>query len=207
MYIEQPLQHYLDDLASAQPTPGGGSASALSGALAAALASMVARMTQGKSGYDTVQARIEHIISQTEQLRARFQQFIEEDIAAYQSLSAAYKMPRGTDEERAARTQAIQTRLLDAVRVPLAMVTSAAQLSTLCRDIAEIGNANLLSDILVSMALLTGAAEGAAAMVRINLRAMKNAELVQLLEPQLTIGLQKVAEAHQMVKEFAGRRM
>ena len=104
MYIDTPLQNYLDDLASSQPTPGGGSASALTGAIGAGLATMVARLTLGKAEYADVQQEIESLIEQTEQLRTRFQQLVQEDIDVYGQLSACFKMPRTTDEERAART-------------------------------------------------------------------------------------------------------
>src|ERR1700736_6144570 len=112
MYLEQTLQHYLDDLASSQATPGGGSASALTGAMGAALASMVARLTLNKSGYADVQQEIEGLLQQTERLRVRFQQLMQEDIDAYGRLSECFKMPRETDEERAARSAAIQSRLV-----------------------------------------------------------------------------------------------
>src|SRR5713101_4217015 len=107
MYMQQSIQHYLDELASAQPTPGGGSASALSGALGAALASMVCRLTPGKAGYEEVQPEIERIWEQTEQLRTRFAQLLQEDIEAYGRLSATYKMPRASDIDRIARTAAM----------------------------------------------------------------------------------------------------
>src|SRR5579872_3338348 len=150
MYIEESIQHYLDELASAQPTPGGGSASALSGALGAALASMVCRLTPGKADYEDVQSEIEHIWEQTERLRARFAQLVQEDIVAYGQLAAAYRMPRGTDEERSQRSAAIQERLTAAAQVPLEVVESAATTINLCRRLAEIGNANVLSDILAA---------------------------------------------------------
>src|SRR5437588_11992622 len=111
MYLEQTLHSYLDDLASAQPTPGGGSASALRGAMGAALASMVCRLTLGKAGYEQAQAEVEDILEQTEQLRARFRQLLAEDIAAYGRLSAGYKLPRETGEGRAARAAAMQKQL------------------------------------------------------------------------------------------------
>ena len=199
MYLEQTLQHYLDDLASAQPTPGGGSASALSGAMGAALASMVCRLTLGKAGYEQAQAEVEDILEQTEQLRARFQQLLEEDIAAYGRLSASYKMPRETDEERAARTAAIQKQLVEAALVPLEMVQCAAKLTQYCVRIAEIGNANVLSDIATATALATSATEGASSMVNINLQAMKNAKLVNELGAQLKNALQLVRKGNQQV--------
>ena len=199
MYIEQTLQHYLDDLASAQPTPGGGSASALSGAMGAALASMVCRLTLGKSDYAGAQAEIGGILEQTEQLRARFQQLLEEDIAAYGRLSACYKMPRETDEERAVRAAAIQKQLVDAALVPLEMVQCAAKLTQHCVRIAEIGNVNVLSDIAAATALASSAAEGASSMVNINLQAMKNAQLVNELGTRLKNALQLVRKGSQQV--------
>src|SRR2546421_3555264 len=103
MYLDKPLLYYLDELASAKSTPGGGSAAALSGALGAALASMVARLTLGKANYANVQPAIQELLEQTEQLRIRFQQLMQEDSDAYGRLSACFQMPRTTDEERAAR--------------------------------------------------------------------------------------------------------
>src|SRR2546425_13325645 len=83
MYLDQPLEHYLDDLASAKATPGGGSAAALSGVMGAGLASMVARLTLGKAEYSDVQQEIEELLQRSEKLRMRFQQLIQEDIDAY----------------------------------------------------------------------------------------------------------------------------
>src|SRR5579872_1595797 len=166
MYLEQPLQQYLDDLASANSTPGGGSASAISGAMGAALASMVARLTIGKANYADVEEEISGILQQTEQLRERFQQLMLEDIAAYGKLSATFKLPRTTDEERAARTLAIQEQLVEAALVPLEMVESAAELVKYCQRIAEIGNKNVLSDIATGALLGASAGAGAAWMVR-----------------------------------------
>jgi len=206
MYIEESIQHYLDELASAQPTPGGGSASALSGALGAALASMVCRLTPGKAGYEEVQSEIEQIWEQTERLRARFAQLLQEDIAAYGQLAAAYRMPRGTDEERSERAATIQQRLAAAARVPLEVVEGAATITSLCRRIAEIGNVNVLSDILASTALERAAAEGAAAMVRINLRPMKNAQLAAELEERLANAWQSVEQGRLEVAAIVGRR-
>src|SRR6266581_7194403 len=87
MYFDKPLQTYIDELASSQPTPGGGSASALSGALGAALASMVARLTLNKSEYADVHEQIEVLLQQTEAIRERFQLLMQADIDVYGLLS------------------------------------------------------------------------------------------------------------------------
>ncbi len=206
MYIEESIQHYLDDLASARPIPGGGSASALSGAMGAALASMVCRLTLGKAGYEDAQSEIEHIVGQTEHLRARFAALVQEDIAAYGRLVAAYRMSRASDQERGERAAAIQQRLEEAARVPLEVVECAATVTQHCQRIAEIGNSNVLSDILAASALVQASAEGAASMVRINLRSMKDAGLVGELEARLATALQAITQGKSQVTAIVGRR-
>lgn len=206
MYLEKPLQQYLDDLASRQPTPGGGSASALSGALAAALASMVGRLTLGKAGYEDAQAEIEVIITLTEQARKRFVELLEEDIAAYGRLSSAYKMPRGTEDERAARSRVIQEHLTEAALAPLEVVETSANLSSFLVRLAQVGNASVLTDLETAVMLANAAAMGAAAMVRVNLHSMRDAALVNQLQARLAAALNQVTENGQRVVEIAGRR-
>ena len=206
IYIEEKLHRYLDDLASAQPAPGGGSTAALSGAMGAALASMVCRLTIGKDAYAGVQREIEELLKQTEHLRLRLQQLMQEDIEAYERLSACYKLPRETSEERAARTAAIQKQLVEAALVPLEVVERAAELVFCCKRIAEIGNATVLSDVVTGAILASGAGEGAALMVRINLRAVKNAELVAKLGERLSSALTVIAEGVHMVTRIVEGR-
>ena len=206
MYLDKPLQHFLDELASLKPTPGGGSASALCGAMGAALVSMVARLTLGKAAYADVQPEIEKLLQQTEKLRERFQQLMQEDIDAYSRLSAAFKMPRSTPEESEARSKAIQARLVEAALVPLEMVESASKLLQYCRRIAEIGNANVLSDVATASLLASSAANGAAEMVRVNLRGMKDPELVSVMTNRLNVALEDIAECSQQVTGIIGGR-
>src|SRR5438874_11643476 len=113
MYLDKPLQHFLDELASSKPTPGGGYSSTLCRTMGAALASMVARLTLGKAAYADVEPEIEKLLSETEILRERFQQLMQEDIDAYGRLSAAFKMPRSTPAESAARSKTSQARLFE----------------------------------------------------------------------------------------------
>jgi formiminotetrahydrofolate cyclodeaminase len=206
MYNEKPLQQYLDDLASGQSTPGGGSASALSGAMAAALASMVSRLTLGKPGYEEVQSEIETIILQTERARKRFTALQEEDISAYGRLSAAYKMPRGTEDERAARSKAIQEHLTGAALVPLEVVETSAHLSSFFMRLAEVGNATVLTDLETAVMLANAAAMSAAAMVLVNLHSMRDTALVNQLQARLAAALNRVTENGQQAVEIAGRR-
>jgi formiminotetrahydrofolate cyclodeaminase len=206
MYLDKPLQTYLDELASSQPTPGGGSAAALSGAMGAGLASMVARLTLGKADYVTVQQEIEAISQQTERLRARFQQLMQEDIEAYGRLSATFKLPRTTPEEKTARTEAIQKQLAAAALVPLEVAEYAAELVRYCLRIAEIGNANVLSDVAAGAALASSAGTGASWMVRTNLRAMKDLELMNALSNRLSTALDTITTYNQQIVNKVGER-
>jgi methenyltetrahydrofolate cyclohydrolase len=206
MYLDRPLHDYLDELASAQPTPGGGSAAALSGAMGAALASMVAHLTLGKAKYADVEPEIEELLQQTEKLRARFQQLMQEDIDAYGKLSTSFKLPRNTPEEVDARDKAIQKQLLEAALVPLEMLESAFQLVQYCCRLAEIGNANVLSDIATGALLASSAGAGAAWMVRANLVAMKDLEMVNILSDRMSVALDGITEYSRRVTTIIGGR-
>jgi len=206
MYMEETLHRYLDDLASALPAPGGGSTAALSGAMGAALASMVCRITFGKDAYADVRQEIEELLRKTEYLRSRFQQLMQEDIEAYGHLSASYKLPRATSEEQKYRTEMIQKQLVEAASVPLEVVKCAAELIQSCQRIAEIGSVSVLSDVATGTTLASCSGKSAAFMVRINVRSMKNDTLVGELENRLNTALAIIAEGvNQVINIVEGR--
>ncbi len=206
MYLEESLQTFLDDLASAKSTPGGGSASALTGAMAAGLASMVAQLTVHKPEYLDVHSEMERLLQETERLRHRLEELIQADIEAYGKLSAAYKLPRTTGEEKAERSSAIQKQLVEAALVPLEVVENAAELVLYCERIAEIGNKSVLSDIATGGILASSAAAGASWMVRINLQAMKDMELINVLGDRLSRALDTITVGNQRIVMIVGER-
>ena len=205
-YMEETLQRYLDDLSSVQPVPGGGSTAALSGAMGAALASMVCRITMGKEAYADVQQEIEELLRRTEYLRSRFQQLMQEDIEAYGRLAACYKLPRETSEERKYRTDMIQKQLVEAALVPLEVAECAAELILCCQRIAEIGSITVLSDVATGAILASCAGEGASFMVRINMRSLKNDKLVAELGDRLNTALAIIAEGVEQATNIVGGR-
>jgi methenyltetrahydrofolate cyclohydrolase len=207
MYIEEPLERFLDDLSSSQPTPGGGSSAALSGAMGAALASMVCRLTMGKKAYISKQQEIKELLRKTEDLRYRFQQLMQEDIETYGRLSAVFKLPQGTIEERTARADAVQKQLVLAALVPLQVAESAAELIQCCQRIAEIGSNALLSDVATGALLASCAGEGAAYMVRINLRPMKDEKLVVEFQDRLNTAQALILEGVQGVTTIVGGKV
>ena len=140
------LTRYLESLGSSAPTPGGGAASALAGALAAALAEMVAQLTVGRPKYAAVDTRVREIIAQLRELRARLLGLMADDERAFTGVSAAYKLPKASDDERTARDTAIQAALLEAMRPPLAVMTAACDALALAEEIARTGNGTVASD-------------------------------------------------------------
>jgi formiminotetrahydrofolate cyclodeaminase len=206
MYLDRQLREYLDDLASAKPTPGGGSTAAVSGAMGAALVCMVARLTLDKAEYAAVRAEVAGIVQSAEALRARFQILMVEDMEAYGKLSACFKLPKATGEEKAARTRAIQASLVDAALVPLEMAERAVELVHSSQRIAEIGNKNVLSDIATASTLASSAASGAAWMVRVNIQGLKDQAQAEVLNHRLNVALQAVTEGCQRVIQVIGER-
>src|ERR1700732_5007896 len=118
MTTHSAIRTFLDDLASERPTPGGGGAAAVSGAIGAALVSMVANLTIGKKNYEAVREALEAVNAKAEVLRAELIRAIEEDVVAFNSVMGAYGLPRATDEEKAKRAASIQTALKYATLAP-----------------------------------------------------------------------------------------
>lgn len=140
------LTTFLESLGSSAPAPGGGAASALAGALAAALAEMVAQLTVGRPKYAAVDERVRDAIERLRLARARLLQLMDDDEHAFRAVSAAYKLPKSDDDERAGRETAIQRALVEAMRPPLAVMSTACDVLTLAEELARIGNATVASD-------------------------------------------------------------
>jgi formiminotetrahydrofolate cyclodeaminase len=142
----QPIEAFLDGLASDAPTPGGGAVAALCGAAGAALVSMVCNLTIDKTGYEEAQDRVRAILPDAEQARGRFLELADADASAFDGVMAAFRMPKETDAQKAARSQAIQVGYEEAARTPLEIARLAAGLLEPAREVTEIGNVNAASD-------------------------------------------------------------
>jgi formiminotetrahydrofolate cyclodeaminase len=140
------LEQFLDALGSGAPTPGGGAASALVGALAAALAEMVARLTVGRPKYAAVEERAQAVLRETQGLRNELLALVDEDAQAYGGVAAAYALPKGTDDVRRMRDEAIQAALVAAMQPPLQIMERGCDVLRLAGEIAEIGNPTVASD-------------------------------------------------------------
>ncbi|HEV2235929.1 MAG TPA: cyclodeaminase/cyclohydrolase family protein [Ktedonobacterales bacterium] len=143
---EQSVSTFVDALASAAPTPGGGAASALAGALAAALAEMVGQLTVGRPRFQAVEAEARELLARLAAQRSALLRLMAEDAAAYQRVSTAYALPRATDADRATRERAIQAALLGAMEPPRAIAAAALECLRATAAIAAIGNPSVISD-------------------------------------------------------------
>ena len=146
MITDDSIEKFLDELAGRNPTPGGGSAAAIMGAMGAALVSMVCNVTLGKKGYEGVEAEMRSILHESERVRRRLTEMMAQDIAAFESLLAAYKMPKADDGEKARRATAIQAGLRRATEVPLDCARACAEVIALSRRASEHGYLNVISD-------------------------------------------------------------
>ena len=164
------LDGWIDELAGGAPTPGGGSAAALAGTLAAALVAMVARLTVGKKAYAAVDAQAREILAEAEQLRGELRRLVDEDAAAYEGVSRAYKIPK----DDAGRAHAIDDALLAAARPPAEVVKRGRRLLALAQTIEHIGNKNAVSDARVAGMLARTAIDGATENVNANLAALSD---------------------------------
>lgn len=197
MLIEKPVSVFLDELASSAPAPGGGSAAALAGAIGAALVSMVANLTVGKKDYANVQDDIQRLLGQSEGLRHKCQELLDADVAAYTEVSKVYKMPRDTEEAKAARGEAMQKALKNATAVPMELGEVCVEILKLCPEATEKGNVRAVSDVGVAALMAEAALRAAALNVLINLGSIKD----EVFVGQERLRLKKLLAGQSELKE------
>ena len=146
MLKDTSIELFLDDLASRKPTPSGGSAAAVMGAMGAALVSMVCNLTIGRTQYRDFEEELKSVLTKAEELRRDLMKMIEEDMQAFDGVMRAYRMPRLTKDETATRAQVIQTALKTATLVPMRCCRACREVIILGRVVGDKGNRNVVSD-------------------------------------------------------------
>ncbi len=160
----------LDALASASSTPGGGSAAAHTGATAASLVSMVARLTMGKKKYAHVETKMQTILTQSEALREDLTHSIQLDSSAFDNVMAAYRLPKDNAEQQEIRRKAIEHATLLATQAPMGVARKASQVLELAEQVIRYGNITALSDAATGASLASAAITGAGYNIRINIK-------------------------------------
>ena len=172
------LEAFCAATASSAPSPGGGGVAALAGALAAALAEMVAQLTLGKKGYEDSADEMNALIVQAAALRAELLDQITRDGASFNAYIAALALPKETDREKEARRQAMQEALKTAAEVPLGIAETAIRIMPIAAVMVQKGNANAITDGMTSAMMTRAAVLGALVNVKINLGLIKDAAYV-----------------------------
>jgi formiminotetrahydrofolate cyclodeaminase len=167
--LDLPLRALLDRFASPDPTPGGGSAAALSGALGAALVAMVCAMEKTRSGAPAERERLDEAGPRAREAGERLRRLVDEDSAAYDAVMAAYRLPRATDGEKSARKEAVSRAMAQATEVPRQTAQACLEVMSAAAETAAHGNPGALSDARTGGALAWAGLLGAVENVRINL--------------------------------------
>jgi formiminotetrahydrofolate cyclodeaminase len=174
MLASKTVTELLEAFSSPTPTPGGGSAAALAGAVGASLLAMVAAMPKTKTGRPEERAALDGVLPKLQATRDRLRALIDEDAASYDAVVAAYRLPKGTDEEKATRKAAVAKAMQGATDVPLETMRQASSLFGLGRTIADNGNPNAKSDAVVGLQLAMAAMGGAFLNVHTNLEGISD---------------------------------
>ncbi|MDQ3023315.1 MAG: cyclodeaminase/cyclohydrolase family protein, partial [bacterium] len=197
------LRGFADELASGSPAPGGGSVAALAGALAAGLAAMVPSLTVGRKGYKDVEAEMNALAAEAQQIKDALLEAIDDDTAAFNALMDSLRLPKNSEAETEARDVAIAAATRGATDVPLSVLERMPRLLELLQVCAERGNSNALSDAVTGSAMALACATGAHANVLINLRGMAQDEWTAATLARAEDVLRKVRHAHDVLLSTA----
>ena len=190
---------FLTALASSAPAPGGGGGAAMAGALAAALASMVANLTIGKEKFAAQECEVKALLQEAEQVRQDLLALVEDDAAVFNSFMDCYKLPKTTDAEKAARTAAIRKAAKQAAEVPLAIARASYKVLQLAHRLVIIGNPGVITDGACSALLARAALRCAEYNVRINLGLTKD----EAYNEQVAAELNKLLKTAEELEEQA----
>jgi glutamate formiminotransferase/formiminotetrahydrofolate cyclodeaminase len=170
---------FLDALADGTPTPGGGSAAAYGAAMGASLVAMVARTTLGKKKYADVEGRMTEIIAEADTLRGILNSAVTRDADSFTGLLTAFRLPKDTDEQIKARQEAVESATLQAAEVPFEVAKNAARVLELAAEVAEVGNANAVSDAGSAGVLSNAALQAAGMNVKVNVNGLTDQTIAQ----------------------------
>ena len=198
MLTELTIKDFISKVISNDPVPGGGSVSALNGALAAALSAMVANLTVGRKKYAEVNDLMQELSARFEKLSQKLIEDVDRDSDAYNRVFAAFKLPKETDEEKQVRSEAIQRETKYAAQVPMEVARAVYEVLPQIDAIAQKGNSNAVTDACVSMMCARTAILGALLNVRINLTSIKDEAFVNAMREEAD-----TIEAHTILQEQA----
>ena len=187
------IKEFLEKTASGSPVPGGGSVAAMSAAIAASLTEMVANLTIGKKGYEATEEQMKGIAKDAAEYRNKLIKDIDRDSDAYNDVLAAFRLPKGSEQEENIRKQAIQDTFKNASLVPLDVAKNAFKIIELADGVVKHGNKNAVTDGAVAVMMARTAALSALYNVKINLASIKDKDFVERIRKDVT-GLESEIE-------------
>lgn len=179
MLVEMSIVEFNQVLASDAPAPGGGSVAALSGAVGANLITMVCNLSSGRAAYESHQGEIQRGLEASQALSKALTECVDNDAQAFNGVMAAFRMPKGTDEEKAARSAAIQSGYKEAIQSPLRVAQECFKVMEAAHGLMGKTNENALSDLAVAAEQAYAGLMGGSFNVRINLPSIKDQEFVE----------------------------
>lgn len=178
-YTKKTCEEFVEVLASKAPTPGGGGASALTGAVGVALGNMVGSLTVGKKKYAEVEEEIKAMMETSAELQADLLELVQKDAECFEPLAAAYRMPKDTEEEKAEKERVLEQATKDACEVPFEIMEKCCQGIDLCGEFAEKGSVMATSDAGAGAIFCKAALQAASLNVYINTKSLKDREYAQ----------------------------
>ena len=184
MFTEMKCEDFVEVLASKEPVPGGGGASALAGAIGMALGHMVGSLTVGKKKYADVEEEIKALMLRAEDLQKKLLSLVEEDAKVFEPLAKAYSLPKDTEEEKAERAKVMAVVLRDACEVPLGIMRTCCEAIDVTAEFAAKGSALAISDAGCSATILRSALKAASLNVFINTKSMEDREYAEAVNAE-----------------------
>lgn len=205
--MDKKVNGFLVELKSDSPAPGGGSAAALAGAIGAALGVMVGNLTITSAKYTEVHEQASQLVKELESKLVSLEKYVDEDTQAFTQVMLAYKLPKGTDEEKALRSQTIQQAMKGAAELPMKVATICMEVLEMSSTILEIGNVNAASDAAVAGRMAHAAMWSAIYNVKINLGSIKDQEFVDDMTKEVTKVVNHSEELFRALVEKANEKI
>jgi len=203
---DRSIDEFLEAIAAPSPTPGGGTVAAICAALSVGLSRMVANLARGKEGYEAAQGELASLDERARRLQARLRELAAEDAASYEAVVAARRMPRGTDEERKRRVEAMQAAYRKAAEVPLETMERSLEALEIASVAVTHGSRSATSDAGVAALLAEAAMRAAALNVRVNLAALRDVPYREGAERTLNAILERADKVgHEVLAIVEGR--
>jgi len=203
MLVDKKMTEFLDELASSSPAPGGGSVSALLGALSSALTSMVCRLTENKKGYEQFNEEIKKALEESESIRKRTTKLIDEDTNVFNEVMSAFKIPKNDT----GREKKIQDAMKRATEVPLKTMRECYRVLELTKVIAEKGNLNSVSDAGVAALTANTGVMGASLNAMINLKLIKDKDFIEKITEEVIDLTKKSSELNNEIMRIVTQKI